>query len=68
MGVEEECMWDIGGKVIKKRPLGRPRHRWVGNIKMGPIEIGWDGVDRIDVAQDMDQWRALGFHKMLGNS
>jgi hypothetical protein len=28
-----------------KRPQGRPRHRWVDNIKMDPREIGWDGVD-----------------------
>jgi hypothetical protein len=44
-----------------KRPLGRPRHRWLGNIKMDPREIGWDGVDWIglDMAQDRDQWRAL---------
>jgi hypothetical protein len=42
-----------------KRPLGRPRRRWVGNIKMHLREIGWDGVDQIDMAQDRDQWRAL---------
>jgi hypothetical protein len=42
-----------------KRPLGRPRCRWVDNNKMGLREIGWDGVDRIDKAQNRDQWRAL---------
>jgi hypothetical protein len=42
-----------------KRPLGRPRRRWVDNIKMELGEIGWDGVDWIDMAQDRDQWRAL---------
>jgi hypothetical protein len=42
-----------------KRPLGRPRRRWVDNIKMDLREIGWDGVDWIDMAQDRDQWRAL---------
>jgi hypothetical protein len=42
-----------------ERPLGRPRHRWVDNIKMDLREIGWDGVDLIDMAQDRDQWRAL---------
>jgi hypothetical protein len=42
-----------------KRPLGRPRRRWVDNIKMNLREIGWDGVDWIDMAQDRDQWRAL---------
>jgi hypothetical protein len=42
-----------------KRPLGRPRRRWVDNIKMGLREIGWDGRDLIDLVQDRDQWRAL---------
>jgi hypothetical protein len=42
-----------------KRPLGRPRRRWVNNIKMYLREIGWDGMDWIDLAQDRDQWRAL---------
>jgi hypothetical protein len=42
-----------------KRPLGRPRRRWVDNIKMDFTEIGWDGMDWIDLAQDRDQWRAL---------
>jgi hypothetical protein len=42
-----------------KRPLARPRRRWVDNIKMGLREIGWDGMDWIELAQDRDQWRAL---------
>jgi hypothetical protein len=42
-----------------RRPLGRPRRRWVDNIKMDLREIGLDGVDWIDLAQDRDQWRAL---------
>jgi hypothetical protein len=42
-----------------RRPLGRPRRRWVDNIKMDLREIGWDGMDWIKLAQDMDQWRAL---------
>jgi hypothetical protein len=37
----------------------RPRRRWTENIKMDLREIGWDGVDWIDMAQDKDQWRAL---------
>jgi hypothetical protein len=48
------------GKQEVKRPLGRRRRRWVDNIKMDLRELGWDGVDWIDMAQDMDQWRALG--------
>jgi hypothetical protein len=47
------------GKPEGKRPLGRPRRRWVDNIKIVLREIGWDGVDWIDLAQDRDQWRAL---------
>jgi hypothetical protein len=47
------------GKPEGKRPLGRPRRRWVDNIKMDLTEIGWDGVDWIELAQDRDQWRAL---------
>jgi hypothetical protein len=47
------------GNPEGKRPLGRPRRRWVDNIKMDLKEIGWDGGDRIDLAQDTDQWRAL---------
>jgi hypothetical protein len=42
-----------------KRPLGRPRRRWGDNIRLDVREIGWGGVDWIDVAQDRDQWRAL---------
>jgi hypothetical protein len=47
------------GKPEGKRPLGRPRHRRVDNIRMDLREIGWDSVAWIDVAQDRDQWRAL---------
>jgi hypothetical protein len=41
------------------RPLGRPRRRWLNNIKIYLREIGWDGMNSIDLAQDRDQWRAL---------
>jgi hypothetical protein len=41
------------------RPLGRLRRRWVDNIKMDFLEIGWGGVDCIGLAQDRDKWRAL---------
>jgi hypothetical protein len=43
----------------QKRPLGRPRRRWVDNTKMDIRETEWDGMDWIDLAQDRDQWRAL---------
>jgi hypothetical protein len=42
-----------------KRPLGRPKRRWVDNIKMDLREIGWDDMDWIDLAQNRDKWRAL---------
>jgi hypothetical protein len=47
------------GKPEGKRPLGRPRRRWVDNIKLDLGEVGWDGVDWIDLAQNRDQWRSL---------
>jgi hypothetical protein len=47
------------GKPEGKRPLGRPRYRWVDHIIMDLGEIEWDGVYWIDLAQDRDQWRAL---------
>jgi hypothetical protein len=47
------------GKPEEKRPLGRPRRRWVNNIKVDLRAIGLGGTDRIDLAQNRDQWRAL---------
>jgi hypothetical protein len=46
------------GKTERKRPLGRPRCRWVDNIKMDLKEIEMGGMDWMDLAQDRDQWRA----------
>jgi hypothetical protein len=47
------------GKPEGKRPLGRPRRRWVNNIGMDLVEVGWGDVDWIGLAQDRDKWRAL---------
>ena len=47
------------GKLEGKRPLGRPRRGWEDNIKMDLQEVGCEGMDRIDLAQDGDRWRAL---------
>jgi hypothetical protein len=47
------------GRPEGRRPLGRPRRRWVDNIKMDLRGIGWDGIDRMDLAQDRNQWKAL---------
>jgi hypothetical protein len=47
------------GRPEGKRPLGRPRRRWVDNIIMDLRDIERDGMDWIDVAQERDQWWAL---------
>jgi hypothetical protein len=50
---EVGCWWE------GRRPLGRPRRRWVDNIRMDLVEVGWGVVDWIGLAQDRDRWRAL---------
>ena len=47
------------GKPDGRRPLGRPRRRWVDNIKMDLQEVECGCMDWIDVAQDRDSWRAF---------
>jgi hypothetical protein len=47
------------GKPEERRPLGRPRRRWVDNNRMDLVEVGWGDVDWIGLAQDRDRWRAL---------
>jgi hypothetical protein len=49
----------LEGKPEGKRPLGRPRHRWIDNNKMDLLEIGLSVVDWIGLAQDRYRWRAL---------
>jgi hypothetical protein len=58
MWKKNACMILVG-KPEGKRLLGRPRHRWVDNIKMTLREIGWDGMDRIYLDEDGNQWGAL---------
>jgi hypothetical protein len=58
MGENRTAYRILAGMPEGKRPLGRPRRRWVDNIKIDLREIGWDGVDWIGMAQDRDQWRA----------
>jgi hypothetical protein len=59
MGVKRNAYRTLVGNLEGRRPLGSPRRRWVDNIKMDLSEIGWDGMDWIDLAQDRDQLRAL---------
>jgi hypothetical protein len=47
------------GKPEGKRPLGRLRRRWVDNIRMDPVEMGWGDVDWIGLAQDRDRCKFL---------
>jgi hypothetical protein len=47
------------GKPEGRRPLGRPRRRWVDNIRMDLVEVGWGDVDWVGLAQDRDRSRAL---------
>jgi hypothetical protein len=59
MGDERNRYMIVVGKPEGWRPLGRPRHRWVDDIKIDLREIQWDVVDRVNLVQDRDQWRAL---------
>jgi hypothetical protein len=56
-GVKMNAYRILVGKPEGNRPVGRPRRRWVNNIKIDLRETGWYGLDRS--SQDRDQWRAL---------
>jgi hypothetical protein len=58
-GGEEEVYRLLVGKLEGERPLGRPRRRWIDNIKMDLLEIGVSVVNWIGLAQDRYRWRAL---------
>jgi hypothetical protein len=59
MGEKRNAYRILMGNLAGKRPLGRPKRRWVDNIKMDLREIGSDRMDWIDLAQDRDQWKTL---------
>jgi hypothetical protein len=59
MGEKRNAYRLLVGKPEGKRPLGRPKCRWLDNIRMDFVEVGWSDVDWIGLAQDRDRWRAL---------
>jgi hypothetical protein len=59
MGEKRNAYRLLVGKPEGKRPLGRPRHRWVDNIRMDLGEVGLGDVNWIDFSQDRNGWRAL---------
>ena len=59
MGEEKGVYRVLVGKPEGRRPLGRPRRRWVGNIGMDLQEVGCEYMDWIMLAQDRDRWRTL---------
>jgi hypothetical protein len=59
MGYKRNAYRILVGKPEGKRPLGRPRRRWVNSIIIDLRETEWDCMDWIDLVQDRDQWRAL---------
>ena len=56
---QERCMQGLVGRPDVKRSLARPSRRCEDNIKMDLQEVGWRGMDWIDLAQDRDRWRTL---------
>ena len=59
MSEERRVYGFLVGKPEGKRPLGRPRRRWVDDIRMYLQEVGCGYVDWIGLAQDRDRWRTL---------
>ena len=59
MGEEREVYRVLVGEIVGKDPLGRPRRRWVDNIRMNLQKVGCGYMDWIGLAQDRDRWRRL---------
>jgi hypothetical protein len=58
-GGEERHIQSMVGKPEGNTPLGRPRRRWEDNIKMDLYEVGYGGMERTELVQDRERWRAL---------
>jgi hypothetical protein len=74
MGEKRNACRLLVGKPEGKRPIGRPRRRWVDNIRMDLGEVRWGDVDWIGLVKDRNRWTAVvnsvlnfGFHEILGN-
>jgi hypothetical protein len=59
MGENRNAYRLLVGNPEGKRPLGRPRHGWVDDIRMDLRQVGWGNVDWIGLAEDRNRWRAL---------
>jgi hypothetical protein len=59
MGEKRNAYRLLVGEPDGKRPPERPRRRWVDNIRMDLVEVGWGDVDWIGLAKDRNRWRAL---------
>ena len=59
MGGEERSIPDFVGQPEGNRPLGRPDCKWDDNIETYLRQVGWEDVDWIDLAPDMDRWLAV---------
>jgi hypothetical protein len=59
MGEKKNAYRLLVGNTEGKRPIGRPRCRWVDNIRMDLGQVGWGFVDWIGLAQDRNRWRVF---------
>jgi hypothetical protein len=59
MGEKRNAYRLLVGKPQGRRPLERSKRRWLNNIRMNVVEVGWGDVDWIGLAQDSDRWRSL---------
>jgi hypothetical protein len=59
MGEKRNAYTLLVGKPVERRPLGRPRRRWLDTIRMDLVEVGWGDEDWIFLTRERDRWRAL---------